>query len=64
MVECYDVAFEGDEIVVYNTGTLFGEWLDGEPFEGDRYIDRFAIKGGNKASIAKVCQARRFDPCR
>jgi ketosteroid isomerase-like protein len=45
-IERYDVAFHDDEIVVYSIGTLFGEWLDGEPFEGDRYIDRFAIKGG------------------
>jgi ketosteroid isomerase-like protein len=45
-IERYDVAFQDDEIVVYSMGTLYGEWLDGEPFEGDRYIDRFVIKGG------------------
>jgi len=45
-IERYDVAFQDDEIVVYSIGTLYGEWLDGEPFEGDRYIDRFAIKEG------------------
>jgi hypothetical protein len=53
-----------DEIVVYSVGTLFGEWLDGEPFDGDRYIDQFTIKGGNQASIAERRQARRFDLCR
>jgi hypothetical protein len=45
-IERYDVAFQDDEIVVYSIGTLFGEWLDGEPFDDDRYIDRFSIKGG------------------
>lgn len=45
-IERYDVAFEGDETVVYSIGTLLGEWLDGEPFKTDRYVDRFVIKGG------------------
>lgn len=45
-IERYDVAFQDDEIVVYSVGTLFGTWLDGEPFEGDRYVDRFAIRDG------------------
>ena len=32
--------------VVYNRGTLYGEWLDGTPFEGNRYVDRYVIKDG------------------
>lgn len=32
--------------VVYNFGGLRGEWADGEPFDGVRYIDRFVIRGG------------------
>jgi hypothetical protein len=32
--------------VVYNHGGLFGEWLDGEPFAGVRYIDRFLVRDG------------------
>jgi hypothetical protein len=32
--------------VVYNYGGLFGEWLDGEPFAGVRYIDRFLVRDG------------------
>ncbi|RZI40766.1 nuclear transport factor 2 family protein [Herbaspirillum sp. HC18] len=35
-----------DETVVYNSGTLHGEWPDGTPFEGNRYIDRFVVKNG------------------
>jgi len=35
-----------DETVVYNTGTLFGEWPDGQPFSGNRYVDRFVVRGG------------------
>jgi hypothetical protein len=40
-------ALAGDEGgVVYVRGTLFGEWPDGTPFEGIRYIDRFEIADG------------------
>lgn len=35
-----------DETVVYNTGTLYGEWPDGEPFSGNRYVDRFVVRRG------------------
>ena len=36
--------------VVYVIGTLSGEWSNGEPFEGIRFIDRFEIKGGKIVS--------------
>jgi hypothetical protein len=39
--------------IVYNYGTLFGQWVDGVPFEGIRYIDRFLIRDG-KISDQKV----------
>ena len=32
--------------VVYCFGTLAGEWPDGTPFDGVRFIDRFEIKDG------------------
>jgi ketosteroid isomerase-like protein len=35
-----------DEAIVYNIGTLYGEWPDGEPFSGNRYVDRFVVRGG------------------
>ena len=35
-----------DESVVYNIGTLYGEWPDGTPFEGNRYVDRFVVRAG------------------
>ena len=35
-----------DETIVYNIGTLYGEWPDGTPFEGNRYVDRFVVRGG------------------
>jgi ketosteroid isomerase-like protein len=35
-----------DETVVYNTGTLYGEWPDGEAFAGNRYVDRFVVRRG------------------
>jgi len=45
LIERYDVVFQGSETIVYSIGTLYGNWLDGESFEGDRYVDRFVIKG-------------------
>lgn len=41
-----DVVAGSGETIVYNTGTLYGEWPDGTPFEGNRYVDRFVVKGG------------------
>ncbi len=35
-----------DETIVYNTGTLYGEWPDGEPFAGNRYVDRVVVSRG------------------
>jgi hypothetical protein len=35
-----------EETVVYSLGTLYGEWLDGTSFEGNRYIDRFVVRHG------------------
>jgi hypothetical protein len=40
-----DEAARGESIV-YSTGTLYGEWPDGKSFEGNRYVDRFVVKGG------------------
>lgn len=45
-MERTDVAPGEGETVVYNTGTLYGEWPDGTPFEGNRYVDRFVVRGG------------------
>lgn len=35
-----------DEDVVYSIGTLYGEWPDGTPFEGNRYVDRYVVRQG------------------
>jgi hypothetical protein len=32
--------------VVYSIGTLYGEWADGTPFEGNRYVDRYVVRRG------------------
>lgn len=32
--------------VVYSLGSLYGEWPDGAPFEGNRYVDRYVVKAG------------------
>ncbi|MGF1658557.1 MAG: nuclear transport factor 2 family protein [Rubrimonas sp.] len=37
---------ETGDVHVYNTGHLYGEWPDGEPFEGNRYMDCFVVRGG------------------
>lgn len=35
-----------NEVVVYSIGTLYGEWPDGAPFEGNRYVDRYVVREG------------------
>ena len=45
-IERNDVAPRPDGVVVYNLGTLYGEWPDGTPFEGNRYVDRFLVRDG------------------
>jgi hypothetical protein len=43
-----DVVADASEeaAIVYNIGTLYGEWLDGTPFEGNRYVDRYVVSHG------------------
>ena len=33
-----------EETIVYQTGHLYGEWPDGTPFEGNRYVDRYVVR--------------------
>lgn len=35
-----------EHTVVYSLGTLYGEWPDGTPFEGNRYVDRYVVSHG------------------
>ena len=35
-----------EDVVVYSLGTLYGEWPDGTPFEGNRYVDRYVVRHG------------------
>ena len=42
----FDVAQGAEGIVVYSTGYLYGEWPDGTPFDGNRYVDRFVVTDG------------------
>ena len=42
----FDVCPGDGETIVYSVGTLYGEWKDGTPFEGNRYIDRFVVRNG------------------
>jgi hypothetical protein len=34
------------QTVVYSLGTLHGAWPDGQPFEANRYVDRYVIENG------------------
>lgn len=45
-MERFDVVSGENEMIVYSIGTLYGEWPDGEPFEGNRYVDRFVVENG------------------
>jgi hypothetical protein len=42
----FDVCPGKGETVVYSIGTLYGEWIDGTSFEGNRYVDRFVVQNG------------------
>jgi hypothetical protein len=35
-----------EQTVVYSLGTLHGEWPDGMPFKGNRYVNRFVVQAG------------------
>lgn len=41
-----DETIPGPVAVVYCRGTLSGEWPDGTPFDGIRFIDRFEVEAG------------------
>lgn len=42
----WDVSQTADETVVTCTGELYGAWPDGTAFDGNRFLDRFLLKGG------------------
>lgn len=44
--ERFEECWGQDRTVVYCTGTLEGIWLNGTPFSGIRFIDRFEVAGG------------------
>ena len=46
-IEQIDVLATGAEAaIVYCFGTLYGTWMNGQAFDGIRFIDRFEIAGG------------------
>jgi ketosteroid isomerase-like protein len=51
-MERMDVVAGARETIVYNLGTLYGEWPDGTPFEGNRYVDRFVVRDGKIVAMA------------
>lgn len=44
--ERFDESMTDEGIVVTVLGTLQGAWLDGTPFSGIRFIDRFVLRDG------------------
>ncbi|MEI7784176.1 MAG: nuclear transport factor 2 family protein [Betaproteobacteria bacterium] len=44
--ERFDESWQDDCTVVYCSGTLEGVWLDGRPFSGIRFLDRFELAEG------------------
>ena len=44
--EGFDEAFDGDRAIVWCRGTLHGAWVDGTPFDGIRFCDRFELVAG------------------
>ena len=48
--DSFSEAFTSTETIVVCHGTLHGEWPDGTPFEGIRFVDRFTVAGGKITS--------------
>ena len=46
VVQSTPLEAERGETIVYSLGTLYGEWPDGTPFEGNRYVDRYVVTHG------------------
>lgn len=46
----FDCVEGPDRVVVYSYGTMYGEDLNGDPFDGVRYIDRFELRDGRITS--------------
>lgn len=44
--EGFDECFAETGMAIYCFGTLSGEWPDGRPFDGIRFVDRFTVEGG------------------
>jgi phenylpyruvate tautomerase PptA (4-oxalocrotonate tautomerase family) len=44
--ERFDECWGENDTVVYCFGSLHGVWLDGSPFQGIRFVDRFQITNG------------------
>ena len=42
----FEESWQGDATVVFCHGTLLGTWLDGQTFEGIRFIDRMVVQDG------------------
>ena len=58
----FDVCPGAGETVVYSIGTLYGEWIDGAPFEGNRYVDRFVRQGWPDREDGCLERQRRAHP--
>jgi hypothetical protein len=43
VIDSIEQSWQRDSTTVYCFGTLYGEWPDGKPFEGIRFIDRFKV---------------------
>lgn len=45
-IERVEETSAGEVVAIHVSGTLHGEWMDGTPFQGIRFIDRFEIRAG------------------
>ncbi len=44
--DLFEESWQGDTTVVFCHGTLQGTWLDGQNFEGIRFMDRLVVQDG------------------
>jgi ketosteroid isomerase-like protein len=61
-VEGFDVSVDGGAAVVYSFGTMSGTWLDGNAFQGVRFVDRFGLRNGLIATLDVFSDMAEFRP--
>ncbi|MDX2144596.1 MAG: nuclear transport factor 2 family protein [Rhodospirillaceae bacterium] len=58
----YEEIPSGSSTIVYSIGSMAGEWNNGTPFSGIRYIDRFEVANGKIVDMNVWSDMSEFRP--